>query len=160
MFINAECSEVDVAKKTVICKPVFNSTSDAVNESSLQIDYDYLVIAVGAEPNTFNIPGVKEVRAEELSCDVGLIFHFTMFSWFVQNAIFLKEIEDGILLKQRVLQQLERANYLMAIGRPLAEVRSALHWVIVGAGPTGRWKVVPFLRAIFFDECRCGQVLN
>merc|ERR1719399_591909 len=62
-FIRADARAIDAAKKTVSLK-----TGDG--DANLELPYDKLVIAVGAQPNTFGIPGVQE------------------------NALFPKEVED------------------------------------------------------------------
>jgi NADH dehydrogenase FAD-containing subunit len=54
-----------------------------------------------------------------------------------QNAMFMKEVEDGMLVKQRILRQLEHANYLLCMNSPESHIKTALHWVVVGGGPTG-----------------------
>jgi NADH dehydrogenase FAD-containing subunit len=38
-----------------------------VRGDEIEIDYDYLVVAVGAEPATFNIPGTKCNKWQYLS---------------------------------------------------------------------------------------------
>merc|ERR1719399_1701753 len=52
-FIRADARAIDAAKKTVSLK-----TGDG--DANLELPYDKLVIAVGAQPNTFGIPGVQE----------------------------------------------------------------------------------------------------
>jgi NADH:ubiquinone reductase (non-electrogenic) len=72
--------------------------------------YDLLAIAVGAENATYGIPCVRE------------------------HACFLKELADARTIRQRVLGCLERAS-LPAVGDE--ERRRLVHFVAVGAGPTG-----------------------
>jgi len=57
-FLEAECIDIDPVKKTVRCKEVFPVQQGKGEEFELR--YDDLVVAVGAETNTFNTPGVKE----------------------------------------------------------------------------------------------------
>lgn len=45
---------VDFRSKTLRCREVFKGTEH-------DVDYDYLVIATGAQNNTFGVPGVNEV---------------------------------------------------------------------------------------------------
>jgi len=74
------------------------------------LSYNYLVIAVGAVNKTFNIPGVEE------------------------HALFLKELADARRIRQRIIENFERAS------TPLvdeAERQRLLHFVVVGGGPTG-----------------------
>lgn len=52
---------------------------DTIQKEEFEIDYDRLVIAVGAMPNTFGIPGVE------------------------QNAFFLKEVNHARRIRQRIM---------------------------------------------------------
>lgn len=57
-FREAECFKIDPDKKKVHCH-----SSQATNlggKEEFTVDYDYLVIAMGARSNTFNTPGVVE----------------------------------------------------------------------------------------------------
>jgi NADH:ubiquinone reductase (non-electrogenic) len=107
-FVQAECTGVDVKGKVISCRG-----SDSSSVPSFSMPYDHLVIAVGAEPATFNIPGVKE------------------------HATFMKEIEDGVSVKRQILQKLENAHSMLVAGVPQSEVDKQLTWIVVGGGPTG-----------------------
>ena len=85
------------------------------NEFSL--DYDILVVAVGAGNNTFNIPGVKE------------------------HTHFLKEIGDAQIIRKNIMDSFETANYPC---EDEVEVKRLLHFVVVGGGPTGMLEEVQF----------------
>lgn len=74
------------------------------------VSYDTLVIAVGAVSNTFNVPGVAE------------------------HSLFLKELNDARILRQRIITTFERANLPSTSA---AERQRLLHFVICGGGPTG-----------------------
>lgn len=76
----------------------------------VEIKYDYLVTAVGAEPNTFNIPGVED------------------------HGLFIKEIEHSFVIRKKFSSNLEKANFL-PVGDP--ERKRLLSVVVVGGGPTG-----------------------
>ncbi|MBY0233252.1 MAG: FAD-dependent oxidoreductase [Gemmataceae bacterium] len=82
------------------------------DEAGLEWDepFDHLAIGVGAENATYGIPGVRE------------------------HCLFLKELDDARRLRQGVLTNLERASLP---GLPTEERRRLLHFVAVGAGPTG-----------------------
>lgn len=54
----ADCVKIDPANRKVRCLPVFKDDPEAIQEFSLE--YDYLIIAVGAQVNTFDTPGVSE----------------------------------------------------------------------------------------------------
>lgn len=53
-FWEAECFKIDAENKKVYCKSNMNGKEEFF------VDYDYLVIAMGARANTFNTPGVVE----------------------------------------------------------------------------------------------------
>lgn len=57
-FWEAECLKIDAANKRIFCKS--NLDENLVGSNEFSLEYDYLVIAIGAEVNTFNTPGVLE----------------------------------------------------------------------------------------------------
>ncbi|KAG8386910.1 hypothetical protein BUALT_Bualt03G0197900 [Buddleja alternifolia] len=107
-YWEAECLKVDPVTKKVFCRSNIEENLAGNNEFSL--DYDYLVIAVGAQVNTFNTPGVWE------------------------NCHFLKEVEDAQRIRRSVINCFEKA---VLPGLTEEERRINLHFVIVGGGPTG-----------------------
>ncbi|KAJ7088598.1 pyridine nucleotide-disulfide oxidoreductase-domain-containing protein [Mycena epipterygia] len=105
--IEAEAQSVDPINKTVS----FIDNSDIQGSvSSTTISYDYLVYAVGAEVQTFGIPGVQE------------------------NACFMKELHDAEKMQRRFLDCLESSAFP---GQSEDEIERLLHMVVVGGGPTG-----------------------
>jgi NADH:ubiquinone reductase (non-electrogenic) len=106
-YIQAECVGLDMQTQTVKCIGVTDSIPP------FSVKYDHLIVAVGAEPATFNIPGVKEY------------------------ATFMKEVEDGIAVKRQILQKLENASSLLAAGASDDVIAKELTWLIIGGGPTG-----------------------
>ncbi|XP_057956002.1 external alternative NAD(P)H-ubiquinone oxidoreductase B3, mitochondrial-like isoform X2 [Malania oleifera] len=107
-FTEAECYKIDPAKKKVYCKS--HQASNLDGKQDFTVDYDYLVIAMGARANTFNTPGV------------------------VENAHFLKEIEDAQRIRRTVIDCFERASLPNLSDEDRKKI---LHFVIVGGGPTG-----------------------
>lgn len=81
-----------------------------VEEITTTLNYDYLVVGVGAQPSTFGIPGVAE------------------------HSTFLKEVSDSIKIRTRLMDVIEAANILPK-GDP--ERKRLLSIVICGGGPTG-----------------------
>ncbi|KAK9133751.1 hypothetical protein Scep_013279 [Stephania cephalantha] len=106
-FYEAECVKIDAANRRVLCR---SNNGPLIGKEDFMLDYDYLVIAIGAEVNTFNTSGVMEY------CH------------------FLKEVEDAQRIRRSVIDCFERA-VLPDITEQ--ERRSILHFVIVGGGPTG-----------------------
>ncbi|KAG1733906.1 NDE2, mitochondrial external NADH dehydrogenase [Suillus paluster] len=107
LVIEAEAKEVDPVNKTV----TLSDDSEIQGQiSSTTIPYDYLVYAVGAETQTFGIPGVKE------------------------HACFMKELHDAEKMQRRFLDCVESAAFP---GQSDDEKDRLLHMVVVGGGPTG-----------------------
>ncbi|XP_025093077.1 probable NADH dehydrogenase isoform X2 [Pomacea canaliculata] len=92
------------------CKKQLHVTSVLRPTLSYKLDYDKLVIGVGALSNTFNVPGVET------------------------NAFFLKEIRDARKIRNKILSNFELA---LQPGIDRDESERLLHIVIVGGGPTG-----------------------
>ncbi|KAI0597706.1 pyridine nucleotide-disulfide oxidoreductase-domain-containing protein [Biscogniauxia sp. FL1348] len=74
------------------------------------VEYDKLVIAVGAYSQTFGIEGVRE------------------------HANFLRDVGDARKIRMKILQCFEKAALPITTD---AERRKLLHFAIVGGGPTG-----------------------
>ncbi|MEM1094466.1 MAG: NAD(P)/FAD-dependent oxidoreductase [Bacteroidota bacterium] len=77
-------------------------------ENGARIDYDHLVLAVGASTTYFGVPGAEE------------------------NSFPLKSLADSINLRSHIIRKFEQASY-----RPDLIDDGILNFVIVGAGPTG-----------------------
>ncbi|CBZ51049.1 nadh dehydrogenase, related [Neospora caninum Liverpool] len=101
-FYEAHCTDVDFKNRIVAC--------DSRQGGHFKLKYDYLVIAVGSETNTF---GIKDVAA---------------------NAFFLKEVEHAMAIRKKVMNNFELAALPQT---PEKERDRLLHFVIVGGGPTG-----------------------
>lgn len=137
-FFQAECLSLDLARRVAHCASVFSpehlmrgysltdspdllaplpvdptageDVVDRLSRQTFDVEFDDLVIAVGAESNTFNAPGVEE------------------------HALFLKEVTDAQRIRQRIVHNFEIASS-RACTTEMA--RSLLHFVVVGGGPTG-----------------------
>ncbi len=99
-FYLARCGGVDPAARRIQCR----------NGASFELEYDRLVIAVGAVPNTYGISGVHE------------------------HALFLKDLNDARSLRQNILGRLEAASLPELSPEERARL---LHFVVCGGGPTG-----------------------
>ncbi|KAL6542871.1 External alternative NAD(P)H-ubiquinone oxidoreductase B2, mitochondrial [Orobanche hederae] len=107
-YWEAECFKIDAENKKVYCQSHLAGGGNAKEE--IIVDYDYLVISVGARANTFNIPGVAE------------------------NCHFLKEVEDAQRIRRTIVDCFERASLPNLSDE---ERKKILHFVVVGGGPTG-----------------------
>lgn len=102
-YYQASCTGIDSDRQIISCE-------NAHDDKEFQLWYDILVIAVGAESNTFGIPGVAE------------------------HALFLKELSDARSIRQRIIENFERAS---TPGISPEERKRLLHFFVVGGGPTG-----------------------
>lgn len=107
-FCQANCIHIDPFNKKVLCRPVVSSPEAA--KADFELDYDYLIIAVGAQSNTFNTPGVEKY------CH------------------FLKEIEDAEKIRESIVDCFELAALPILTED---DRKRLLHFVTVGGGPTG-----------------------
>lgn len=107
-FWEAECLKIDPENRRIYCRSNINENLAGNNDFSLE--YDYLVVAVGAQVNTFNTPGVLE------------------------HCHFLKEVEDAQTIRRSVIDCFEKSVLPDLTDE---ERRTNLHFVIVGGGPTG-----------------------
>ena len=108
-YVEAEATDVNVENKTI---KVRSSAKGENNEPAFEFDlsYDYLVVGVGAQPNTFGTPGVYE------------------------HASFLKEIPDAQEIRGKVMNSIAKAAVLSPSD---PERKRLLTFIVVGGGPTG-----------------------
>lgn len=106
-FLEAAAIEIDYKSNKVICADISEYVGDS--SESFEVPYDKLVVAVGATSNTFGTPGVKE------------------------HAVFLKEIEDSLKIRNKLADLFETA----AIEQDPAKKAEMLQICVVGGGPTG-----------------------
>ncbi|KAL7243877.1 hypothetical protein ACSBR1_016150 [Camellia fascicularis] len=107
-YLEAECLKIDAQNKKVYCQS--NQDNNLNGKKDFVVEYDYLVIAIGARVNTFNTPGVEE------------------------NCHFLKEVEDAQRIRRTVIDCFERASLPTLTDE---ERKRILQFVIVGGGPSG-----------------------
>ncbi|KAK9762816.1 hypothetical protein K7432_011089 [Basidiobolus ranarum] len=104
-FYEAWCDNIDLKKKQILC-----TSNLGDKDEKFLLDYDTLIVAVGAYSNTFNVPGVQE------------------------NALFLKDINDARAIRHRVIERFEQASQP---GTSEKNQLALLHFAVVGGGPTG-----------------------
>lgn len=105
-YCEAECFKIDPVNKKVYCR----ADSKEEGKKEFSVDYDYLVVAMGAQVNTFNTPGVKE------------------------HCHFLKEVEEAQGIRKNLIDNFEKATLPNLSDE---ERKRILHFVVVGGGPTG-----------------------
>ncbi|BFZ57709.1 NADH:ubiquinone oxidoreductase [Savitreella phatthalungensis] len=103
----AEATSIDTENKTIT---IADSIDLPGKPAETTISYDYLVIGVGAENQTFGIKGVRE------------------------NACFLKEAWDAQKIRAKIMDCIETAQFKSQTDE---ERDRLLHMVVVGGGPTG-----------------------
>ncbi|KAK9267642.1 hypothetical protein L1049_010073 [Liquidambar formosana] len=114
-FWEAECVKIDAKNNKVYCRP--NLDTNLNGKEEFVVDYDYLVIAMGARVNTFNTPGVVE-----------------NFVYFYMKMHYMQEVEDAQAIRRTVIDCFEKASLPTVSDE---ERKKMLHFVIVGGGPTG-----------------------
>ncbi|KAG7366242.1 pyridine nucleotide-disulfide oxidoreductase [Nitzschia inconspicua] len=108
-YLEGTATEVDTVAKRLTCESVIcDGNSCDIQEFS--VEYDRLIVTIGAQTNTFGIPGVREY------CN------------------FLKQIEDARRIRTAIVNCFERATLP---GMSDEERERNLTFAIIGAGPTG-----------------------
>eukprot|EP00529_Nitzschia_sp_RCC80_P014288 CAMPEP_0113497116 /NCGR_PEP_ID=MMETSP0014_2-20120614/30469_1 /TAXON_ID=2857 /ORGANISM="Nitzschia sp." /LENGTH=748 /DNA_ID=CAMNT_0000391055 /DNA_START=66 /DNA_END=2312 /DNA_ORIENTATION=- /assembly_acc=CAM_ASM_000159 len=108
-YYEGTATDIDPVEKRISCESVVcDGNSCDIEEFS--IDYDRLVVTIGAQTNTFGIPGVRE------------------------HCNFLKEVEDARRIRTAIVNCFERANLP---GLSDEQRIKDLTFAIIGAGPTG-----------------------
>lgn len=124
IYLEAEATDIDPINNKVTIKQSTTvhsghsgkdtssskSTLVGVEEITTSLNYDYLVVGVGAQPSTFGIPGVAE------------------------HSTFLKEVSDSTKIRKNLMDLIEAANILP---QGDAERKRLLSIVVCGGGPTG-----------------------
>ncbi|RDX69340.1 Internal alternative NAD(P)H-ubiquinone oxidoreductase A1, mitochondrial [Mucuna pruriens] len=108
-FFLANCTHIDAHNHMVHCETVTEGV-ETIAPWKFTISYDKLVIALGSQPSTFGIQGVKE------------------------HAIFLREVHHAQEIRRKLLLNLMLSD---VPGISEEEKQRLLHCVVVGGGPTG-----------------------
>lgn len=107
-YFEAGCDHLDIERKVALCTS--NVAYESGRRPQFEVLYDMVVVAVGEQPATFNVPGVEA------------------------HCYFMKEINDCVGLRKRIGEAFELAALP---GVSEEDQRKALHFVVVGGGPTG-----------------------
>jgi NADH:quinone reductase (non-electrogenic) len=110
IFYQAEVESIDLERRKVHLKYSIGNNSQPVAFRAQQVDYDYLIIALGSETNFFGIPDIEN-------------HSFTM-----------KDIDDAITLRNHVIIVLEQANLEHENEQLCAAL---LTFIVVGGGFNG-----------------------
>ena len=113
VYYEAYATDIDPTNKTITIKSVSSDSqnNDVHTEEAVKtLNYDYLVMSIGATSTTFNIPGVTE------------------------NAIFMKEVPDSERVRAKIISTIEKASFLAPDDPERAKL---LNFLIIGGGPTG-----------------------
>ncbi|CAB9525874.1 Internal alternative NAD(P)H-ubiquinone oxidoreductase A1, mitochondrial [Seminavis robusta] len=108
-YLEATATEIDPKTKVVTCESVV-CDGNSCDIEDFTVEYDRLVVTVGAQTNTFGIPGVREY------------------------CCFLKQVEDARRIRTAIVNCFERAN-LPSLTDEQRE--NDLTIAVIGAGPTG-----------------------
>jgi len=137
-FFQGEVESIDLEERKVFLKHSIGRLSQPVSLHTHILDYDFLVIALGSEPNFF---GMRDIE----------IHSFTM-----------KDIDDAVTLRNHVINILEQAN-LEHNNRKLCS--KLLTFVVVGGGFNGietvgalndyvRGTIMKFYKNIYPEDVR------
>jgi len=108
-YLEGTAIEIDPASKTVLSQSVV-CEGNSCSIEDFTVEYDKLLITVGAQTNTFGIPGVREY------------------------CCFLKQVEDARKIRTSIVNCFERANLPTMTEEQIINV---LTFAVIGAGPTG-----------------------
>ena len=108
-YLEATATSIDPLKKVVTCESVTHDET-TTDTQAFKVEYDKLIMTIGAQTNTFGIPGVAE------------------------HCHFLKQVEDARKIRAAIVNCFERANIP---GLTEQEKVSSLTFAVIGAGPAG-----------------------
>eukprot|EP00980_Cylindrotheca_fusiformis_P028307 scaffold22591_cov125-Cylindrotheca_fusiformis.AAC.3 len=108
-YLEGTATGIDPKAKTISCESV-TCVGNSCEINNFTVEYDRLVMTVGAQTNTFGIPGVRE------------------------HCNFLKQIQDARGIRTAIVNCFERANLP---GMTDKERVKTLTFAVIGAGPTG-----------------------
>lgn len=108
-YLEGTATNIDIDNKIVYCESVVCEGNSCTIED-FEVEYDKLVFAVGAQTNTFGIPGVREY------------------------CCFLKQVDDARRIRTAIVNCFERANLPKLTDKQRKDI---LTFAVIGAGPTG-----------------------
>jgi NADH dehydrogenase FAD-containing subunit len=108
-YLEATANNIDPDSRTITCESV-TCMGNSCTIDEFKIEYDRLLVSVGAQTNTFGIPGVRE------------------------HCCFLKQVEDAKRIRVAIVNCFERASFPNLTDEDREQI---LTFCVVGAGPTG-----------------------
>jgi NADH dehydrogenase FAD-containing subunit len=108
-YLEATATAINPETKVVTCESVV-CDGNSCDIEDFTVEYDRLVVTVGAQTNTFGIPGVREY------------------------CCFLKQVEDARRIRTAIVNCFERANLPSLTDE---QRQNDLTIAVIGAGPTG-----------------------
>jgi len=108
-YLEGTATEIDPKSKTIQCESVI-CEGNSCEINNFTVEYDKLLMTVGAQTNTYGIKGVREY------------------------CCYLKQIEDARRIRTAIVNLFERANLP---GLTDDETKAILTFAVIGAGPTG-----------------------
>mmetsp|Transcript_11414 Transcript_11414/g.17163 ORF Transcript_11414/g.17163 Transcript_11414/m.17163 type:complete len:640 (-) Transcript_11414:60-1979(-) len=108
-YLEATATEIDPKSRKVMCESVV-CEGNSCEIDDFEIEYDRLIVGVGAQTNTFGIAGVRD------------------------HCCFLKQVGDARRIRTSIVNCFERANIP---GMSEERKQQTLTFAVIGAGPTG-----------------------
>jgi NADH dehydrogenase FAD-containing subunit len=108
-YLEATATDIDPKTKVLQCQSVV-CDGNSCDIEDFAVEYDRLVVAVGAQTNTFGIPGVRE------------------------HCCFLRQVEDARRIRTAIVNCFERASLPHLTDQ---QRQNDLTFAVIGAGPTG-----------------------
>lgn len=108
-YLEGTATGIDTKTKTISCESVV-CEGNTCDIDEFQVNYDKLIVTVGAQTNTYGIPGVRE------------------------NCCFLKQVEDARIIRTAIVNLFERANLPDLTDDQRKKI---LTFAVIGAGPAG-----------------------
>ena len=108
-YLEGSAVDIDPKTKKIVCDSVI-CEGNTCEINDFEVEYDKLIMTVGAQTNTYGIKGVREY------------------------CCYLKQIEDARRIRTAIVNLFERANLP---GLSDEERKAILTFAVIGAGPTG-----------------------
>ncbi|BDA51498.1 Internal alternative NAD(P)H-ubiquinone oxidoreductase A1 [Coccomyxa sp. Obi] len=132
-YIEASCEVVDMEKKVALCTA--SVAYESGQKPEFEVSWDLLIMAVGEQTATFGVPGVEEHCFFMKASLTTFACHRSSFLELeIQSVTAEVEITDSVKLRRRIVECFELATLP---GASETQKRKAVHFVVVGGGPTG-----------------------